>query len=271
MKNTKQKTALVVEGGTFRSVFSSGVLDGFIGRQFNPFDFSIGVSAGAANLAFYIAGKRGKSYQIFIDLINSNKFISCRRFIKGGHLLDLDWLFACYLDNEMLDQGKAFSTSLPLYVCVTDANSGKAEYIIATKNNFKPLVKASMALPLIYRKFPQLDGREMTDGGVADSIPVLQAIQFGATKIIVIRARHESYLKKDTIIHKFIRWKTRNHPALVQTMRQRVQHHSNTIDLIRNPPQDIQIIEVCPPEDFDIGRFSRDTSVYRQVTCAVLK
>jgi predicted patatin/cPLA2 family phospholipase len=41
-------------------------------------------------------------------------------------------------------------------------------------------------------------------------------------------------------------------------MRQRVEQHNNTIDLIRNPPQSIRIIEVCPPEDFNIGRFSRN-------------
>ena len=34
-----------------RSVFSAGLLDGFLARQFNPFDFYIGVSAGAYNLA----------------------------------------------------------------------------------------------------------------------------------------------------------------------------------------------------------------------------
>ena len=30
-------TALVVEGGAMRSVFSAGVLDGFLDQEFNPF------------------------------------------------------------------------------------------------------------------------------------------------------------------------------------------------------------------------------------------
>jgi len=48
--------ALIVEGGAMRSVFSAGLLDGFLQRQFNPFDFCIGVSAGASNLAIFLSG-----------------------------------------------------------------------------------------------------------------------------------------------------------------------------------------------------------------------
>jgi hypothetical protein len=46
------KTALVVEGGALRSVFSSGVLDGFIRQSFDPFDFYLGVSAVPATWHF---------------------------------------------------------------------------------------------------------------------------------------------------------------------------------------------------------------------------
>jgi predicted patatin/cPLA2 family phospholipase len=37
-------TALVVEGGALRGVFSTGILDGFLEARFNPFDFYMGVS-----------------------------------------------------------------------------------------------------------------------------------------------------------------------------------------------------------------------------------
>ena len=34
----KEKIALVIEGGGFKSVFSAGVLDAFLMNKFNPFD-----------------------------------------------------------------------------------------------------------------------------------------------------------------------------------------------------------------------------------------
>ena len=46
----KQKTALVVEGGGNRGVFSFGITDSFIKNNFDPFDIYIGVSNGAAVL-----------------------------------------------------------------------------------------------------------------------------------------------------------------------------------------------------------------------------
>ncbi|MDW1873015.1 patatin-like phospholipase family protein, partial [Vibrio sp. Vb0598] len=46
--------AIVVEGGAMRGVFASGVLDAFLERDYKPFDFAIGVSAGASNLIGYL-------------------------------------------------------------------------------------------------------------------------------------------------------------------------------------------------------------------------
>jgi predicted patatin/cPLA2 family phospholipase len=79
----------------------------------------------------------------------------------------------------------------------------------------------------------------------------------GATRILVVRSRHKSYLKKDTLGHRFVRWKLRKFPTLVATMHQRVSLYEETISLIRNPPPGVKMIEVCPPEDFTIGRFNR--------------
>ena len=43
----RNKTALIVEGGGSRGVFSFGVIDSFIKASFNPFDMHFGVSNGA--------------------------------------------------------------------------------------------------------------------------------------------------------------------------------------------------------------------------------
>ncbi|MFA0520388.1 patatin-like phospholipase family protein, partial [Vibrio sp. 10N.222.55.E8] len=43
------KKAIIVEGGAMRGIFAAGVLDAFIKDDFLPYDFAIGVSAGASN------------------------------------------------------------------------------------------------------------------------------------------------------------------------------------------------------------------------------
>lgn len=256
MSNLPQ-TALIVEGGAMRSVFSAGLLDGFLEQQFNPFDFYIGVSAGASNLVAFLAGTPGKSLQIFQEFALHKKFISYSRFVRGGHLIDLDWLEEMIYADSHLDLQAVYRHAKPLYVCVTDVATGKPVYVNTTADNLRKVIKASTALPVFYRGFPEIDGRPMTDGGVGEGIPLAEAIRLGAKQIMVVRSRPRPYMKKDTLGHKYVRWKTKKHPLLAATMRERVTIHRNSIALIRNPPPGVNLVEICPPKNFSIGRFNR--------------
>jgi len=250
-----QKNALIVEGGALRSVFSSGLLDGFIQHQFNPFNFYIGVSAGAYNLLAYMSACEGKSIHIYEKFASDKRFINFTRFIRGGHLIDLDWIEAMAFDKSHIDLNQIYHQNKPLYVCLTDVLNGRPVYIDTHQNNVKSTIKASAALPLLYRSSPKINGRPMTDGGIADGIPVAEAIRLGATNIMVIRARHKSYVKKDTLSHALIRWKVKQHTNLLNTMQHRITTFEDSLSLIRNPPEGIIMTEVCPPENFNMGRF----------------
>ena len=65
-KSKMNKSALVVEGGGMRGVFSAGVLHAFGEIGFNPFDLYIGVSAGACNLASHLAGQNDRNFDIIM-------------------------------------------------------------------------------------------------------------------------------------------------------------------------------------------------------------
>ena len=241
-----------------RSVFSAGVLDGFLEKQFNPFNFSIGVSAGAYTLSCYMAEKPGLSLQIIRDIATSKQFINYTRFMRGGHLIDLDWLLReaaihyHHAPEHILHNGR------PLYVSLTDVMSGEPVYTKATPDLFTQIMKATMALPVLYRDFPTVSGAPMTDGGVADGIPVAEAIRLGATRIMVIRSRHHDYRKRDTLWHKYIRWKLKAYPALQRTLKERVSRFETVINIIRHPPEGVEIVEVCPPDEFHLSRFGQN-------------
>ena len=68
MNTHPSPSALVVEGGAMRGIFASGVLDAFIEHDYRPFDFAIGVSAGATNLLAYLASQHGRSHDILTEL-----------------------------------------------------------------------------------------------------------------------------------------------------------------------------------------------------------
>jgi predicted patatin/cPLA2 family phospholipase len=251
------KSALVVEGGAMRSVFAAGVLDGFLQKQFNPFDFYIGVSGGAYNLVTYLAKTQGASLQTILDFALNKQFISYTRFFLGGNLLDLDWLFETVLSQSNLDLDLIYQDKKPFFICATDVHKGQAVYIETNPDNLIDALKASTALPYLYRSFPKINGRNMTDGGVADSIPVRQAMRMGASKIMVIRARPSTYMKKDSYAHRLIRWKLRKYPKLHASLQDRIEIYKDTLKILRDPPDGIKIVEVCPPETVNFARLNR--------------
>jgi len=251
-------TVLIVEGGAMRSVFSAGLLDGFLKNNFNPFNYYIGVSAGASNLASFLANDLGKSIHIYLNLATDSKFINYRQFLRGSHLINLDWLCQEIFRQKYLSNNTTYYSEKPLYVCTTVIATGKAVFTRLDNENMEPLLKASMALPLLYNGFPLLNSRSMTDSGIASNLPIGEAIRRGAKKIMVVRSRHPSYIKKDTIVHQFIRWRLKRYPELVKTMQQRVQQHEETTRLIHNPPKGVCVVDIYPPETFKIGRFCQN-------------
>lgn len=84
MNRTISPHALVVEGGAMSGIFASGVLDAFIEHDYHPFDFAIGVSAGATNLLAYLASQHGRSHDILTELACRQEFMDPLRFAKGA-------------------------------------------------------------------------------------------------------------------------------------------------------------------------------------------
>ncbi|HXH64616.1 MAG TPA: patatin family protein, partial [Mariprofundaceae bacterium] len=205
-----------------RSVFSAGLLDGFLRHRFNPFDGYIGVSAGAAVLVHFLAGVEGGALQWFLKAASNPAFINRMRFLRGGDLIDLRWLFDEFATSR-INLDNIYRRGRPLLVCATDVASGEAAYLDTRPDNLMDALMASMALPLFYRDFPLIDGRPMTDGGMADAIPVREAIRRGARNIMVVRARPRDHVKRDTPVHRFIRWRLRQHSQLRRAMQGRVQ------------------------------------------------
>ena len=127
MNKNASPSALVVEGGAMRGIFASGVLDAFIEHDYRPFDFAIGVSAGATNLLAYLASQHGRSHEILTKLACSQQFMEPLRFAKGGNLVDIHWLWNTSCRKYPLDIHAYRETGIPFYAVVTNTLTGKAE------------------------------------------------------------------------------------------------------------------------------------------------
>jgi len=252
------QTALILEGGAMRGIFTAGVLDGFIAQHYNPFDFVIGVSAGSTNGIGYLCGQSGRSHKIITEFATSDRFIDMVRWLRGGHFCDVDWLWRQSFDDVWLDLDYYEHHQVPFYVVTTSILTGKPHYIRMTRDNMHEVFPASCAIPLAYRDFPLVGDEPMADGGIGDSIPVIKAYQMGARDMTVVLSRPLGYKKKVSNNSVLVRTLFKEYPQLQEAIIKRNQAYNDALEFIRNPPGDCQLRVIAPPDDFNVGRFTRD-------------
>ncbi|MGF1805034.1 patatin family protein [Aliivibrio sifiae] len=249
------KSALVVEGGAMRGIFASGVLDTFMENKFMPYDFAIGVSAGASNLLGYLAHYPQRSFDVITKLATNKRFFNLPRFARGGDLVDVKWLIDESNTRHPLNLERLFN-SIPLYAAVTNIDSGNADYYQVNKDNLNDVMEATTALPIAYKSTPCFSGGCYTDGGVADSIPVKEAYRRGARDITVILSHPLSYQMKATRSLWLMTKLLARYPQIAQAMLVRAENYNQSLEFIRNPPEGTTIRVIAPPEEFAVKRLS---------------
>ena len=257
----------MVEGGGMRSIFSAGVLNSFGEAKFDPFDSYLGVSAGACNLASHLAGQNDRNYDINIRYSSTPNFINLGRFLSGGHYMDLDWLWDITIREYRLDIKEIFhrlrTQKKDFIIVATSMETGKALYLKPDENRLEHYLKVSSSLPILYRKTLVVDSEKATDGGIADSIPVMEAYRRGATDITVIRSRPASYVKKRSRLTFIFSMFFRKYPRLVESFKCRNDSYMEAVYFIKNPPEGVRIIEIAPPHHVVIGRATRNLKLLK--------
>lgn len=279
MTLNREKIALVVEGGAMRGIFATGVMDAFMEARYNPFNLYVGVSAGSTALAAYVAGQYQRNYKIFTTYSVGDDFINFKKFAKGGHLVDLDWLWEVTIRDMRLDLEKICSRNHEFYVGVTNAVTGKAEFLRPTIDQLEEITKASSALPLMYRDQVQINKQHYVDGGLAAPIPVEEAVKKGARAVMIIRSRPKSYQMKAKPLNSLISGALlKDYPAVVRAMKDRPTVYAKSIAFMRSPNSRVKILEVNPPEDFatkrltkDVDQLNRDYELGRQAGFEAMK
>lgn len=82
------RTALVLEGGGLRGVFTCGVLDCFMDHGIR-FPFTVGVSAGACNGLSYMSGQRGRARASNIDLMDKYHYVGFKYLLTQGGIQEI--------------------------------------------------------------------------------------------------------------------------------------------------------------------------------------
>ncbi len=228
------KLAIVCEGGGQRGIFTAGVLDEFMRAQFNPFDFFLGTSAGAQNLSAYVCNQPGYARRVITRFTTSRDFFDPVRFVRGGNLIDLDWLTEATSARMPLNMGNAmrlFDDGKAFYMCACRRDDYSPGYFAPQEHNWLEIVRASSAIPGFYRPGVDIDGVNYFDGGVSDAIPVREAARLGATTLVVIRTVPSQMYYTPQWFKRMERWLT---DSSLQPLLNLVQHHEKPTARFRN-------------------------------------
>ena len=260
---------LVLEGGATRGVFTSGVLDFLMEKDFYTTDV-IGVSAGACNAIDYVSRQIGRTKKCMIHKEKEYDFyLGLRKMVKEKSMMDMDLIFDRY-PKELIpfDFDTYFQSEMKCDQVVTNCETGKAEYLDERKEKERLLkiCRASSSMPLA-APIVRIDGVPYLDGGLADSVPIERALKKGRKKIIVILTRNEGYRKKKPSLGetRIYRAAYKKYPNLVRTILRRPYVYNKQMEQIEQFERKGEIF-VLRPKIKTIGRmeknYDRLTSFY---------
>lgn len=186
---------LVLEGGTFRPIFSAGVMDAMLEHDI-LFPYCIGVSAGITNGFSYISKQKGRNLEILRQYRHDRRYIGAGNFLKCRSLFGLQFAFEEIPNRLIPFDWDTFAQYEGTYlVGVTNARTGKTEYLNGKHlDRANTMVKATCAIPLVFPAIP-LNGEQYFDGGICDPIPVRKALADGNEKLLIVLTRPVGYEK----------------------------------------------------------------------------
>ena len=254
------KTGIIDVGGGFRDIYGAGVLDYCMDHGI-AFDCAIGVSAGSANLASYLAGQRGRNYTFYTQYIFRKEYASAANFLRRGSYVDLDYAYGTLSNTgaeNPLDFQALFSNPAQFTVVACDARTGEPIYYDKSRIHVDDCdaLKASSALPLFCKPYV-VDGVPGFDGGIVDPIPVERAFAAGCDRVVLILTRPVDQMreqKKDKTPARLIR---RRYPRAAERLMERYRVYNDGVARAREYEREGKLLIVAPDDVCGLSTLSR--------------
>ena len=185
-----RKLALVIEGGGMRSVCSGAgaAALGQLGLH-DAFDEVYATSAGVMNAVYLITNQVDLGMSVYFENCTTWSFLNPFRFWK---ILNVDYIVDRVVSlHKPFDAAALKASPTRLLITVCDRRTGEL-VLIDTRSTTAPILrvlKAAMAMPVLYNRTVRIDDVGCVDGGTILPFPLLQAIERGCTDILVLQTR----------------------------------------------------------------------------------
>ena len=259
------KTALIMEGGAMRGMFTCGVIDVFMENGIT-FDGAAGISAGAGFGCNIKSRQIGRPIRYNKKYCRDPRYCSIRSLLKTGDLFGADF---CYRElPEILDpfDSKTFAENpMAFYAGATDVETGKCEYHLFTSGKDEDMLwfRATASMPMVSRPVP-IGGHEYLDGGISDAVPYAFMEQQGYDRNVIILTQPRGYRKKpntSTLMKLFLR----RYPKICEAMEHRHEMYNREMDELDRMEAEKTALVIRPPEALGIRHTTKDPNELERV------
>lgn len=257
-KLKKSKTALILEGGAMRGIYTAGVLDTLLKNNIHV-DGVIGVSAGSIHGCSYVSEQYERSINYYKACRNDYRFLSFKSFFKTGNIVDTNY---CYdeIPNKLFpfDHNTFEKSKTKFYVTITNIETGAPEYIYlkSLRNENIDYLRASASMPVI-SQIVEIDGKKYLDGGMSDSIPIEYFKNLGYDKCIIVKTKDRTYKKSKEKILPIAKKIYKDYPKFIERLKNRHIDYNNQISKIRKLEEKGEVLVIEPSKKLKISRLEK--------------
>ena len=261
----KKNKGLVLEGGGFRGMYTCGVIDVFMENHID-FDQVVGVSAGAAFGCNIKSRQIGRALRYNKRFCRDPRYSGLKSFIKTGDLYNKE--FAYGIVPTILDpfDTKTFKENpLRFTLVCTDIHTGKPIYHEIENGDATDIewIRASASIPIVSKPV-KLDGYELLDGGVRDSIPVNWMLE-RSSKTVVVLTRDKSYRKKPMKYINLLKKAFKGYPKLQKALENRHIVYNETLDRIEQLEREGRIFVIRPSKPIECTMIEKDPNHLQEI------
>lgn len=256
------KKALIIQGGGFRTGYTAGVLDVFLENNYVDFHVFGASSGGAIALSYFLSRQVRACFVAMCYMAQDPDFMSYYRMTSETGVMDVDQLRGVAASVVPFDGLTALQNieGRKVGVVLTNIETGEAEHLHPSGENWLDAVIASCTLPFVTKGKHEVNGKLYMDGGWGDPLPVEWAVEQGATEILVIRTLPPALKLAQSWTDYFGAIYHRASDGLRKAFEESHLTYNNSIDFIERPPKGIKIEQIAPEIPLNAGTYSNNVN-----------
>jgi predicted patatin/cPLA2 family phospholipase len=260
------KRGLVLEGGAMRGLWTAGVTDVMMEHGIKP-DGLIGVSAGAAFGCNYKSRQIGRAIRYNTRFAKDPRYSGLRSLLKSGDYFNAEFGYHIVpYEYDIFDIQTFEQNPMRFTVVCTDVLTGEAVYHDINHVDYDELewLRASASMPLA-SKVVKVQGHQLLDGGVADSIPLEYFETQGYDRNVVILTQPKGFVKEPNKLMPIMRIALRKYPNMIKAMDERHMMYNRELAYVAKAEEEGRCLVIRPDEKIPIGHISHDPDEMRHV------